>query len=338
MIAAPPAIGPPPERDPSPFWSVMIPVYNPERRYLSETLQGVLNQDPGPQTMQICVVDDASPASGVAELVRELGPGRVEYFRRETNGGLARAWNTAIEQASGRWVHLLHQDDLVFDGFYGRLEDALQARDELGAAYVQHRLIDEDGRAGALMSSNPAQEAGVVVDWMELIFARLSFQTPAVVVRRDVYERLGGFRPDLRYALDWDMWKRIAAEYPFWYAPEPLAGYRRHVGAVSTEFLRSGENMAEIRRSIEIAAAYLPQEKQSEMLAAASAHWREMAVDEAIRGLFSLGDGRIARAQLAEARKFGGGGSLPALVARRFAAAMGRWARDRFAGGGRVDA
>ena len=43
-----------------PFWSVMIPTYNPRADYLEETLHSVLQQDPGPEQMQIEVIDDGS--------------------------------------------------------------------------------------------------------------------------------------------------------------------------------------------------------------------------------------------------------------------------------------
>ncbi len=48
-----------------------------------------------------------------------------------------------------------------------------------------------------------------------------------MVVRRDVYEKLGGFDTNFKTAgEDWEMWVRIAAHYPVWYEPAPLACYR----------------------------------------------------------------------------------------------------------------
>jgi hypothetical protein len=43
-----------------PYWSVMIPTYKAQADYLVETLNSVLQQDPGPEQMQIEVVDDCS--------------------------------------------------------------------------------------------------------------------------------------------------------------------------------------------------------------------------------------------------------------------------------------
>ncbi|HZG65515.1 MAG TPA: glycosyltransferase, partial [Herpetosiphonaceae bacterium] len=66
-----------PVRDgaPRPLWSVMIPTYNCAR-YLRGTLESVLAQDPGPDHMQIEVVDDGSQDDPAA-VVAEVGRGRV---------------------------------------------------------------------------------------------------------------------------------------------------------------------------------------------------------------------------------------------------------------------
>jgi len=55
-----------------PFWSVMIPTYNARANYLEETLKSVLQQDPGPEQMQIEVVDDCSLHGDPAELVANV--------------------------------------------------------------------------------------------------------------------------------------------------------------------------------------------------------------------------------------------------------------------------
>src|SRR6266478_3592096 len=61
---------------PRPLWSVMIPTHDCAG-YLRETLASVLRQDPGPEVMQIEVVDDHSTRDDPETVVRELGKGRV---------------------------------------------------------------------------------------------------------------------------------------------------------------------------------------------------------------------------------------------------------------------
>ena len=61
-----------------PFWSVMIPTYKARPDYLEETLESVLQQDPGPAQMQIEVLDDCSP--GWIGPERELGGRLTDHF------------------------------------------------------------------------------------------------------------------------------------------------------------------------------------------------------------------------------------------------------------------
>src|SRR5712692_12027908 len=72
-----------------PFWSVMIPTYNPRADYLEETLRSVLQQDPGPEEMQIEVIDDHSSDDLAAQTVRRVGGGRVSFHAEPQNRGLA---------------------------------------------------------------------------------------------------------------------------------------------------------------------------------------------------------------------------------------------------------
>jgi hypothetical protein len=82
--------------------------------------------------------------------------------------------------------------------------------------------------------------------------------TPSIVVRRDVYESLGGFDRRLVCSEDWEMWVRIAARYPIWYEPEPLAVYRMHDQSNTGRHLRSADDMRYTRLAIDIFQAYLP--------------------------------------------------------------------------------
>jgi hypothetical protein len=117
-----------------------------------------------------------------------------------------------------------------------------------------------------------------------------------------VYETIGGFSPDLQYALDWDMWKRIAATYPLWYEPDELACYRRHSGSASFGFMRSGSNIAEIGRSIELSEALLSPAIAADVTRRARATYTNYAAVSAWRSCRG-GEFRSGLAQIREARK-----------------------------------
>src|SRR5260370_41738394 len=93
----PPLIKPVPEHIKRPRWSVMIPAYNCSE-YLRGNIQSVLQQDPGPEIMQIEVVDDASTDADVESLVRDIGQGRVGYYRQPENVGSLRNFETSLNR------------------------------------------------------------------------------------------------------------------------------------------------------------------------------------------------------------------------------------------------
>src|SRR5688572_27849490 len=77
-------IPPVPDGVARPFWSVMIPTYHCAR-FLRQTLESVLIQDPGPVWMQIEVVDDGSILDDPGAVVAEVGQGRVHFYRQAQN-------------------------------------------------------------------------------------------------------------------------------------------------------------------------------------------------------------------------------------------------------------
>src|SRR5881409_1308824 len=212
---------------PRPFWSVMIPVYNPPLPYLEETLRCVLDQDAGADQMQIEVIDDASPNGAPTEFIRKLAGERVTVHCEPRNLGLAGIWNRCIERARGEWVHILHQDDILLPGFYDHLYRGISCNQDVAIAFCRFAISDAKGHwkdLGPLESSTP----GVLDGWLERVATDCRVQCVAAVVKRATYERLGGFRADLISVLDIEMWDRIAANVPVFYEPQILAVFRRH--------------------------------------------------------------------------------------------------------------
>src|SRR5215813_8446370 len=92
---SPPPVSPLKGGEGRPLWSVMVPVYNCGS-YLPQALGSILMQDPGPQLMQIEVIDDCSTDIDVEELVRSIGKGRVVYHRQPQNVGSLRNFETCL--------------------------------------------------------------------------------------------------------------------------------------------------------------------------------------------------------------------------------------------------
>jgi glycosyltransferase involved in cell wall biosynthesis len=247
---------PVPEGTRRPLWSVMIPTYNCAK-YLRETLASVLAQDPGAEHMQIEVVDDCSTKDDPQAVVREMGMGRVVFYRQPTNVGHTRNFETCLQRSRGYLTHLLHGDDAVRPGFYAKMETIFEGHPEIGAAFSRNMFIDEHGN---WIGVTPLElsHSGIIVDLIERLAVRQRIQTPAMVVRREVYETLGAFDRRLSWTEDWEMWARIATRYPVWYEAEPLALYRMHASSNTGRYTLTGENVDDMGRLFSILKEYVP--------------------------------------------------------------------------------
>jgi glycosyltransferase involved in cell wall biosynthesis len=250
-------IQPVPEDAPRPLWSVMIPTYNCAR-YLRETLTSVLSQAPGPEVMQIEVIDDHSTQDDPEAVVRELGGDRVTFYRQPENVGYIRNFETCLQRSRGQLVHLLHGDDVVLQGFYQKLYQVFEQNPGIGAAFCRYILMDEQGHWQSISPLDPSKN-GLLQNSLEQIVVHCPIQVASMVVKRNVYESLGGF--DQRFVCsceDWEMWARIAVHYPVGYAVEPLAAYRyMGIGSLTKNSVRSGKYAQDMRKAHTIISSYL---------------------------------------------------------------------------------
>jgi hypothetical protein len=198
-------------------------------------------------------------------------------------------------------VHILHGDDTVRAGFYDAIERLFDTYEEAGAAFCRYISMDGDGRWETIGEPEP-DGRGILGGWLERIALGQRLQTPCMVVRRLVYEQLGGFDARLTHCEDWEMWTRIAASFQVAYEPEPLAVYRVHSKSSSDRSLSTGENIVDLRRAIEINRACLPPELADDITARALEITAVTAIRRAGR-MVQAGHGAAARAQVKEALK-----------------------------------
>lgn len=290
MIPAAPAISKLPAGDrPLPFWSVVIPTYRPKENFLRKTLESVLQQDPGADQMQIQVVDDCSPDVDVEKMVAAIAGVRVTVTRTPTNLGLARCFNFCIERAAGQWVHILNHDDFVLPGFYARMSRLAAQHPEVSLLASRSFSVDEQD---VIMGITPRfRELEAAGRSARSFFYANPLQCPGVVVRRKFYEEHGGFRPELVFVLDVEMWARVVSRAGGVVIPEVLACFRTSEGQTTSRLERSGESLRDVERLIEIYASQYPEFDRQRSLRQLCEKTLEQA-----RNFSKAGDAEAARA------------------------------------------
>jgi GT2 family glycosyltransferase len=164
------------EREHWPTVTVVVLVYN-RKEELRETLQRMQSCDYNSELLDIVVVDNAS-SDGSSTMVTEEFP-EVRVIRREENAGTS-GWNDGFAIAKSDWVLAL-DDDCYLDG--DGLKRAIAAAEEREADLVSFEIgssFDPD------FKFNDVYATGL-----------LSFWGCAVLMRREVIERLGGFDPEI---------------------------------------------------------------------------------------------------------------------------------------------
>ncbi|HEY4378311.1 MAG TPA: glycosyltransferase [Acidimicrobiales bacterium] len=252
-LARRPTIAPIEGDGPRPFWSVMLPTHD-DADLLARALTSVLAQDPGPDEMQIEVVDDASTIGDAAAVARELAGDRIQVHRHRANVGASANFTACVQRARGRWVHLLHADDLVRPGFYGAYRATLESR-PCAMAVSRGWFIDADEQDLGLSGSLATTEDGYLAEAERVLARDHPVNFASVVVARATYERLGGFDPELVHANDWEMWTRIAHEGKVAVVPGERTSYRQHDASDTTRLRRSLTHVRDPWQAMQIIGA-----------------------------------------------------------------------------------
>jgi GT2 family glycosyltransferase len=238
-----PEIDPVPAGFARPLWSVMIPNYNSDR-YLEETLRGVLAQDPGPDVMQIEVVDDCSTQGDPETLVKEVGNGRVSYYRQSCNVGPTRNFNDCVRRSVGHWLHILHSDDVVLPGYYAKYEQLISEHPDVIMVVGPVVFIDEHGKRKGVEQQLATTE-GPLRDFRLRQATWQMAQAPSVVVKRAVYEEVGAFQERYSHVADFDMWFRASGCGTVVCTQAPYALYRQHSNSDTSKLVLSARQMCE---------------------------------------------------------------------------------------------
>ncbi len=213
--------------------SVIIPSYN-HARFIGEAIDSVLNQTE--PDLELIVVDDGSTDQTLSVLEGFSDP-RMRVIVQEHQGAHV-AINRGLEEAQGRYLAILNSDDVYHPQRLEKLLSRLDGDSSLGLIGSYIEVIDNRGRPLGVKRAysslepwalpRPEKSFRATDDARGVLLTENFYATTSnFVFRRELYERVGGFRP-LRYTHDWDFLLRSALETRLGMFPEPLLRYRIH--------------------------------------------------------------------------------------------------------------
>ncbi|MDB5107598.1 MAG: glycosyl transferase [Candidatus Binatus sp.] len=200
--------------------SVVIPIFNGAAT-VAEAVESALAQTF--RDFEVIAVNDGS-TDGTLEVLASYRD-RIKIISRP-NGGISAARNTGVAESSGEYLAFLDCDDIWKPEFLTRAVAALDADRECVLAFADVQLIDSDGQP---LDTRLANHAAGQAPTLAAMFERLwPIMPSAVVMRRIVFERIGGFSEKFRgvgYEDVW-MWMLAREKGPFAYIAEPLVKWR----------------------------------------------------------------------------------------------------------------
>lgn len=184
----------------TPRFSVLTPVFNPPRDAFKRCIESVLSQSF--QDWEWCLVDDAAEHSQFKELLLELAASdaRIRVLVRSSNGGIVAASNDAATLASGEFLCLLDHDDSLEPNALETVNDALSSDTEIDYLYTDEDKVDSSGRY---------YDTFLKPDWSPERLRSQNFCCHFSVIRRTLFERVGGFRPGFEGSQDYDLILRV---------------------------------------------------------------------------------------------------------------------------------
>jgi hypothetical protein len=179
------------------------------------------------------VVDDGS-SDDTAALVEAVQrrDARVRLLRLTGRSGLVEALNFGLNQARGAFLARLDADDLAVPDRLEKQVRFLAAHPAVAVVGSALELIDSKG--SPIGRVDPPTDPSAVS--LGLLDANV-LAHPAVLIRRECLEEVGGYRAPFRHAEDYDLWLRIADRHALANIAEPLTMYRIHADQVSAKHL-----------------------------------------------------------------------------------------------------
>ncbi len=208
--------------------SVIIPCYNSEK-FIAETIESVLNQTY--PNIDLVVVDDGCTDNSREVVERYIGRLRLMEHPGRINLGQSTCINLALAATDGKYVGILDSDDLWLPEKLSEQVEYLETHTAVGMVFGNGDAVDEQGRHLYTIYNAEPPGDGSPASLLLNCYIHLPSNS---LIRRGIFNRVGGFDESLRAAQDHDMLLRVAESGEIAYLNRKWYQYRRHSNSISS--------------------------------------------------------------------------------------------------------
>lgn len=207
----------------SPLVTIITPSFN-QAPYLEETINSVLGQT-YPRIEYIIM--DGGSTDGSVEIIKRY-QNKLAYWVSEKDRGQTDAINKGFARAKGEILAWINSDDTLLPNAVEEAVRFLNDNPDIGLVYGDTHYIDEHSK---VIGRFPAAQT----DLARLRRGYVHIPQQASFFRKSIWDQIGPLDPEFFFAMDYDLWVRIAGKAEIRYLPRWWANFRLHRGAKSID-------------------------------------------------------------------------------------------------------
>jgi glycosyltransferase involved in cell wall biosynthesis len=202
-----------------PLVSIVTPSYN-QAKFLEETIQSVLNQDY--EKIQYIIIDGKSTDGSIPIIKRYEH--KLYKWISEKDKGQTDAINKGFALAEGEVLGWLNSDDTYFPSAISDAVQILCENPAVGLVYGEANFINDSSE---VVGKFPAAQTSL----RRLRRGYVHIPQQAAFFRKSLWDKVGPLDPEFFFAMDYDLWVRLASEAEIKYVPRLWGNFRLHSDA-----------------------------------------------------------------------------------------------------------
>ena len=228
---------------PLPRITIITPSFN-QADYLEQTILSVLGQ--GYPNLEYIIIDGGS-TDGSVDIIRKF-EGRLAFWVSEKDRGQTHAINKGLRRATGDIIGYLNSDDYYLEGSLACVARYYSRHPDVDLFYGRCRVVDKRGGTIGVWCGSISRYDEILDLW-DVWWNQRGFVQPEVFWTKRISDKIGPFREDLFWVMDYEYWLRILrARCRVGFVDAEVAAFRLQPEQKSRQPERSAEEQLQVVR------------------------------------------------------------------------------------------